>query len=106
MNRDTAGTYRGLDEVFAYYHRAEPTEGVMELVDLAAVDLTYTKFRAVDDGSGGQLYGEMEGELSGERLAGKLQLTNLAPRRPDNVNLPTLWRDHCVPTLWAWTAGS
>lgn len=62
----------------------------MELVELSKLELTYTKLEAVDYGSGGQLYGTMEGSLSGERLSGKLHLTNLAPRRPDNVNLPTL----------------
>lgn len=62
----------------------------MELVELSKLELTYTKLEAVDYGSGGQLYGTMEGSLSGERLSGKLHLTNLAPRRSDNVNLPTL----------------
>jgi hypothetical protein len=32
----------------------------------------------------------MEGTFSGERLGGTVRLTNLAARRPDNVNLPTL----------------
>lgn len=32
----------------------------------------------------------MEGSLTGERLRGTLGLTNLAARRTDNVNLPTL----------------
>jgi hypothetical protein len=32
----------------------------------------------------------MEGWLRGEEVRGELRLTNLAPRRPDNVNLPTL----------------
>jgi hypothetical protein len=44
----------------------------------------------LDFGSGGQLYGTMEGSLVGDRLRGALKLTNLAPRRADNVNLPTL----------------
>ncbi len=32
----------------------------------------------------------MEGRVAGERLSGALRLTNLAPRRADDVNLPTL----------------
>ena len=34
----------------------------------------------------------MEGEVSGERLAGTLRFVNLDPRSPDNVNLLTLRR--------------
>jgi Protein of unknown function (DUF3237) len=62
----------------------------MELVELGELELTYTSLDSVDYGSGGQLYGTMEGRLAGDRIAGALRLTNLAPRRPDNVNLPTL----------------
>ena len=62
----------------------------MELVKLATVQLTYTTLEALDFGSGGQLYGTMDGSLVGDRLSGTLKLTNLAPRRADNVNLPTL----------------
>lgn len=32
----------------------------------------------------------MEGRLSGDRVSGMLHLTNLAHRRADNVNVPTL----------------
>jgi hypothetical protein len=62
----------------------------MELVDLAELELTYTSLESLDYGSGGQLYGTMEGGLVGDRVRGKLRLTNLAARRADNVNLPTL----------------
>lgn len=62
----------------------------MELAELASVTLTYTTLEALDYGDGGQLYGTMEGSLAGERLNGTLRLTNLAARRPDGVNLPTL----------------
>ena len=62
----------------------------MELVKLATVELTYTTLEALDFGSGGQLYGTMDGSVTGDRLSGTLRLTNLAPRRADNVNLPTL----------------
>ncbi len=62
----------------------------MELVKLAELELTYTSLESIDYGGDGQLYGTMEGTLTGERLRGELRLTNLAPRRGDNVNLPTL----------------
>lgn len=62
----------------------------MELVKLGELELRYTSLHAIDYGSDGQLYGTMEGTLTGERLDGDLRLTNLAPRRADNVNLPTL----------------
>jgi hypothetical protein len=62
----------------------------VELVDLGDLELTYTSLESLDFGSGGQLYGTMEGRLVGERVTGELRLTNLAARRPDNVNLPTL----------------
>jgi hypothetical protein len=62
----------------------------VELVELSDVDLTYVTLESVDYDAGGQLYGTMEGSLSGERLSGTLELTNLAPRRTDDVNLPTL----------------
>jgi hypothetical protein len=62
----------------------------MQLVELADVKLTYSTLENIDYASGGQIYGTMEGMLSGDRLKGALRLTNLAARRPDNVNLPTL----------------
>jgi hypothetical protein len=62
----------------------------MELTPLCDVELRYTSLELLDFGAGGQVYGTMEGTVSGERLRGTLRLTNLAPRRPDNVNLPTL----------------
>lgn len=62
----------------------------MDLIELSDVELTYTALESLDYGSGGQLYGTMDGVLSGQRLSGQLRLTNLAPRRADNVNEPTL----------------
>lgn len=62
----------------------------MELIPLGDVELQYTSLDSLDYGLGGQLYGTMEGTLKGEDLSGDLRLTNLAPRRADNVNLPTL----------------
>jgi hypothetical protein len=62
----------------------------MELVELAALELIYASLESLDFGVDGQLYATMEGRLAGERLSGELRLTNLARRRADNVNLPTL----------------
>lgn len=62
----------------------------MELQALADVELTYQSIQLLDFAPGGRIYGTMEGSVTGERLTGTLNLTNLAGRRPDNVNLPTL----------------
>jgi hypothetical protein len=62
----------------------------MELVELGGIELTYTTLESFDFGADGQLYGTMDGSLVGDRVNGELRLTNLAPRRSDNVNLPTL----------------
>ena len=62
----------------------------MELVELAAFEMAYESLEALDYGVGGQLYGTLEGSVTGDRLDGSLSLTNLAGRRPDDVNLPTL----------------
>jgi hypothetical protein len=62
----------------------------MQLTPLCDIELRYTSIELLDFGAGGQIYGTMEGAVSGERLRGRLRLTNLAPRRPDNVNMPTL----------------
>lgn len=62
----------------------------MQLIHIADLELRYTTLESLDYGSGGQLYGTMEGTLNGSELKGSLHLTNLALRRPDNVNLPTL----------------
>ena len=62
----------------------------MEVTQIAEVSLTYTDLETVDFGAGGQIYGSLEGSVSGDRLSGSLRLTNLAARRPDDVNVPTL----------------
>jgi hypothetical protein len=62
----------------------------VQLGELARVDLRYTTLEVLNYESGGQIYGTMDGSLTGDRLSGKLRLTNLAARRPDNVNLPAL----------------
>lgn len=62
----------------------------MNLVQLCDLVLRYTSLESLDYGSGGQIYGTMEGTISGENLRGTVRLTNLAQRRPDNVNMPAL----------------
>ncbi len=62
----------------------------MELLPLGDVELHYTSLTSITFGAGGQNYGTMEGWLRGEAVRGELRLTNFAPQRPDNVNLPTL----------------
>lgn len=57
---------------------------------MGEVALTYTSLDALDYGSDGQLYGTLDGRIEGDRVSGDLRLTNLALRRADNVNLPTL----------------
>ena len=62
----------------------------MQLRTLCDLELRYTSLESIDFGAGGQIYGTMEGTVSGDRLTGRIRLTNLAVRRPDNVNLPAL----------------
>jgi hypothetical protein len=62
----------------------------VELLDLGELTLRYTALQSVDFDPGGQIYGTMEGRLDGDRISGTIHLTNLASRRPDNVNMPTL----------------
>ncbi len=62
----------------------------MDFVPLFEGELRYTTLESLDYEAGGQLYGTMEGEVTGEGLTGSFQLTNLAQRRSDNVNCPTL----------------
>lgn len=57
---------------------------------LADVELTYTSLDVLSFEPGGRIYGTMEGRVTGSRLSGTVRLTNLAERRVDNVNLPTL----------------
>jgi hypothetical protein len=59
-------------------------------VPLPHRELRYTSVELLDFGAGGQIYGTMEGTLAGDRLRGRLRLTNLAQRRPDGVNTPAL----------------
>jgi hypothetical protein len=58
----------------------------MDFLPLGDVELHYTSLEFLDYGVGGQHYGTLDGWLRGEDVRGELRLTNLAPRRPDNVN--------------------
>ena len=71
----------------------------MKLTPLCDVELHYRQFASLDFGPDGQLFGTMEGQVLGEGLRGALQLTNLAPQRSDNVNLPTLVPGVCCALL-------
>ena len=62
----------------------------MNLIPLCDVELRYTSIELLDYSPGGQIYGTMDGSVTGPKLKGTLRLTNLAQRRPDNVNMPTL----------------
>lgn len=63
----------------------------MNLIPLGDLDLVYVgPMVLVDYGVGGQYYAHMEGIWHGDRLSGKVRLTNLAQKRVDNVNTPTL----------------
>ncbi len=62
----------------------------MDFVPLFEGELRYTSLESLDYEAGGQLYGTMEGEVTGDRLTGSFQLTNVAQRRSDNANCPTL----------------
>jgi hypothetical protein len=62
----------------------------MRLTPLFDFELRYTSLEDVDYGAGGQVYGTLEGTVSGEHLRGAIRLTNLAQRRADNVILPAL----------------
>lgn len=63
----------------------------MKLTPLGEMDLAYVgPMSLVDYGAGGQYYAHMEGTWRGDRISGKLRLTNLAQKREDNVNTPAL----------------
>lgn len=64
----------------------------MELTPLGEMDLTYVgpSLDFVDYGAGGQYYAAMEGDWRSDRISGKLRLTNVAQKRVDNINTPTL----------------
>jgi hypothetical protein len=64
----------------------------MKFTPLGEIDLTYLgpSLDFVDYGVGGQYYAAMEGSWRSDRISGKLRLTNIAQKRVDNVNTPTL----------------
>jgi hypothetical protein len=63
----------------------------MKLTPLGEMDLVYVGPMAfVDYGVGGQYYADMEGTWRSDRISGSLRLTNIAQKRVDNVNTPTL----------------
>ena len=62
----------------------------MELVELAHWEMTYRTIELLDYGVDGQIYGTLDGSVTGDRLTADVHLTNLAVRRPDDVNMPTL----------------
>lgn len=64
----------------------------MKLSPLGEMDLTYVgpSVDFVDYGEGGQFYGTMEGSWRSDRISGTLRLTNIAQKRTDTVNTPTL----------------
>src|SRR6266851_6148263 len=64
----------------------------MKFMPLGEMDLTYVgpSLDFVEYGVGGQFYGTMEGTWRSVRISGKLRLTNVAQKRTDNVNTPTL----------------
>jgi len=64
----------------------------MRFTPLGEMDLLYVgpSLDFVDYGAGGQFYSAMEGEWHSDRITGRLRLTNIAQKRVDNVNTPTL----------------
>jgi hypothetical protein len=62
----------------------------MKLEPLARAELRYRQIDYVDFAPGGHYVGVMDGTLTGERLSGSLFLVNAPPKRPDDVNMPTL----------------
>lgn len=62
----------------------------MKLKPLCEFRFQYTWIDFVDFGAGGQYLGDLDGTATGERLNGTLRLVNTPPKRPDNVNCPTI----------------
>ena len=62
----------------------------MELTPLCEFEFDYTWIDFVDFGNGGQYLGTLDGVAKGERLNGTLKLVNTPPKRPDDVNCPTI----------------
>lgn len=64
----------------------------MNFTSMGEMDLVYVgpSLTFIDYGAGGQYYAHMEGTWQSDRLSGRVRLTNFAPKRPDDVNMPTL----------------
>jgi hypothetical protein len=62
----------------------------MKFTPIGEMDLTYVAIDFVDYGIGGQYYGAMDGHLRIQHVSGVVKLTNIAQKRSDNVNTPTL----------------
>lgn len=62
----------------------------MKLVPLCEMEMHYTWVDFVDFGAGGQYVGTLDGVAKGNRLNGTVKFVNVPPKRPDNVNCPTL----------------
>ena len=62
----------------------------MKLVPLCEIEMHYTWVDFVDFGAGGQYVGTLDGVVKGDRLNGTVKFVNVPPKRPDNVNCPTL----------------
>ena len=64
----------------------------MHFTPLGEMDLTYVgpSIDFVEFGAGGQYYANMEGNWTGDRISGRLRLTNTPAKRPDNINVPTI----------------
>ncbi|MDQ6883605.1 MAG: DUF3237 domain-containing protein [Candidatus Dormibacteraeota bacterium] len=62
----------------------------MKLTPLCELEFQYTWTDFVDLGAGGQYIGILDGVATGDRLKGTLKLVNVPPKRPDNVNCPTI----------------
>jgi hypothetical protein len=63
---------------------------LVKFTPIGEMELTYVAIDFVDYGIGGQYHGTMEGQLRTERVSGRVTLTNIAQKRSDNVNIPTL----------------
>ena len=64
----------------------------MHLTPLGEIALTYVGpgLDFVEFGAGGQYYANMQGNWTGDRIVGRLRLTNTPAKRPDNINVPTI----------------
>jgi hypothetical protein len=78
----------GLGDPLLRYEEARTQ--TMKLTPLCDFEFRYSTLEVLELEAGGQLYGTLEGSLVGERLRGDLHMINIAPIRPDDVNLPTV----------------